>query len=166
MSKKHSCGDNLLAVLVIVLALVVLFNMAVHYPDYVPASRHAVSYSTYQNYPAAPASAVPVQQVRLVYLYADWCSYCTLTTPALNSVVMKLGPSASLYSYDESLRKTDPAVKALYDDYKARRLFVMFPTIVAHGPKGDASLAGLMTNETALLSWVCSQYTEPPAVCK
>lgn len=165
MSKKHSCGDHVLAVLVIILALVVLFNLALHYADYIPVSRHAVPYPASQT-TAAAGNVSAAQQVRLDYLYADWCSYCTLTAPALNSVVMKLGPSVSLHPYEESLRKTDPSVKALYDDYKARRLFTLFPTIVAHGPKGDAAIAGLMTNETALLGWVCSQYTEPPAVCK
>jgi thiol-disulfide isomerase/thioredoxin len=171
---SKNCGDKVLATLVILLALIVMFNMAFNYKDYTPSARRAASSASIGASPlssaplpstASPLSSTTPQQVELTYLYADWCSYCTLTTPVVNSVVQKLGPAVSFHPYNEALRKTDPQVMALYTNYKARRLFVLFPTLVASGPKGETSTAGLM-NETTILGWVCSQYTQPPAACK
>ena len=102
--------------------------------------------------------------LRLDYLFADWCSYCQLTRPALVSVAMRFGPAVSLNEYNEALRSTDSRVAALYADYKARRVFVLFPTIVAHGPKGESALAG-MQSEEGITQWLCEQYTEAPTAC-
>ena len=162
-------GDQVLAALVILLALIVLVNLAFLGSANSRVCRSAAPYII-SALPASSASSLsppssPVQPVQLSYLYADWCSYCTLSTPAVNSVVMRLGRAVNYTSYDEALRKTDPKVMALYVDYKARRLFNIFPTLVAKGPKGEASIGGLMDNETAILDWVCSQYTQPPAAC-
>lgn len=164
--------DKALSALAIILSLIVLLMLILHYPAYVPpaggpqnlggAGAAALGAGAAPALSAAGASAP--QQVSLDYLFADWCSYCQLTRPALVSVAMRFGPAVSLNEYNEALRSTDKRVAALYADYKARRLFVLFPTIVAHGPKGESALAG-MQSEESIQQWLCEQYTQPPAAC-
>ncbi len=99
------------------------------------------------------------------YLYADWCPHCRATRPALMSAVNKLGSAVSLTEWNEALRASDPQVAAIYNQYKSEGVFVGFPTLVAHGPKGESAIAGEQT-EAQLMSWMCSQYVTAPAACK
>ncbi len=154
---KNRCltGDKVLVSLAIVLSLVVLLMLFFHYPAYLPDKKGTVRTSA--------ISVVP-EQVRLDYLYADWCSYCAVTQPAVTSVAMRFGPAVSLNQYNEALRASDPGVAALYADYKARKMFNIFPTLIAHGAKGESALAG-MQNEEQIQKWLCTQYEHPPALC-
>ena len=113
------------------------------------------------NSETAPPSA---EQIQLDYLYADWCPHCQATRPALLSVTGKLGASVNLSEWNEASRATDPEVAAMYTKYKNEGIFAGFPTIVAHGPKGESFLAGEQTEE-GLMVWICGLYTIKPAAC-
>ncbi len=99
------------------------------------------------------------------YLYADWCPHCRATRPALMSAVSKLGSAVSLNEWNEALRASDPQVAAIYAKYKSEGVFIGFPTLVAHGPKGESSIAGEQT-EAELMTWLCKQYVTAPPACK
>jgi thiol-disulfide isomerase/thioredoxin len=159
--RSASTHDKALAVLALILSLIVFIFLVFYYPGYVPQGGGPKSLGSQKE----PSQASVQEQVRLDYLYADWCSYCALTRPALISVAMKFGPAVSLNEYNEALRSSNPDVAALYADYKKRGLFVLFPTIVAHGPKGESALAGLQ-NEENILRWLCAQYNQKPSACK
>lgn len=123
--------------------------------------------------PASPPATLPAGQTALVsngtvqvdYLYADWCPHCRSTRPALMSAVSRLGPAVSLNEWNEALRGSDARVAAIYTQYKSEGVFVGFPTLVAHGPKGESSIAGEQTEEQ-LMTWLCEQYVDAPAACK
>ncbi|VVB57183.1 Uncharacterised protein [uncultured archaeon] len=158
MKKSTMALDRVLAALTIILALVVMLMLLLHYPQYQAPAGSAAR-------PPTPANAALPQQVQLDYLYADWCSYCTLTHPAVVSVAMRFGPAVSLNEYNEALRTSDPQVASLYADYKKRGVFTLFPTIVAHGPRGESALGGMQTEDN-IQKWLCAQYTQAPAPCK
>ncbi len=116
---------------------------------------------------AAGANRTPsaAGAVQVDYLYADWCPHCRATRPALISAVTKLGSSVTLNEWNEALRGSDTRVAAIYNQYKSEGVFIGFPTMVAHGPKGESSIAGEQT-EAELMTWLCDQYATMPAACK
>ena len=103
--------------------------------------------------------------IQVDYLYADWCPHCRATRPALMSAVNRLGSAVSLNEWNEALRGSDAQVAAIYNQYKSEGVFIGFPTLVAHGPKGESSIAGEQT-ESELMTWMCAQYVDVPAACK
>ena len=117
---------------------------------------------------SAPAvqGAYPTNgSVQVDYLYADWCPHCRATRPALMDAVSRLGSAVSLNEWNEALRGSDAQVTAIYIQYKIEGVFVGFPTLVAHGPKGESYIAGEQT-ESELMTWLCQQYVDVPAACK
>lgn len=114
----------------------------------------------------AGAAAYPANgSVQVDYLYADWCPHCRATRPALMAAVSRLGPAVSLNEWNEALRGSDARVTALYSRYKSEGVFVGFPTLVAHGPKGESSISGEQT-EGQIMAWLCEQYVDAPAACR
>ncbi len=107
---------------------------------------------------AAQAQTTPV---RLEFLYAPWCGHCTAMKPVVEKVASEFPGLVDVKMVDEAERKTDPAVAALYQKYKAEGKFGGFPTIVANG---NDSLVGERT-EVEFRQWLCGQFDKKPAGC-
>lgn len=106
----------------------------------------------------------PAEQVKIDFLYADWCTHCVAAKPVVERVAGEFNGAVNVTLYNEAARKTDNATAKLYADYKAREVFGGFPTLVAHGEKGEQKLVG-ERNESELKSWMCAQFVKAPPNC-
>lgn len=165
---EDSMRDKILLWSALLLSLLVFTSVWVAHPPNAAqkeAMKAAASATT-----TAPSNAVlgaPASNgsVQVDYLYADWCPFCRATRPALMSAVSRLGSAVSLNEWNEALRGSDARVAAVYSRYKREGVFIGFPTLVAHGPKGESSINGEQT-EGQIMAWLCEQYVEAPPACK
>jgi hypothetical protein len=104
------------------------------------------------------------EKVKVDYLFANSCDYCTAAQPRVEAAVAQMNGQVSLTYWNGDNRQTDPATSDLYADYKVRGLFGGFPTLVAHGVKGDTALIGLVSQEE-VHGWLCRQFVYPPSGC-
>ncbi|MFH1094744.1 MAG: hypothetical protein V1728_00835 [Candidatus Micrarchaeota archaeon] len=101
--------------------------------------------------------------VSVQYFYADWCHYCQ-NSIALAAIQPQMGGRLMVERLNEADRATNSTLAKIYDDYKTSGVFGGFPTLVAHGPKGQASFVGY--HEPAVLKkWLCDQFNVPPPAC-
>lgn len=104
------------------------------------------------------------EQVKVDFLYADWCGHCATFRPVFEKVAGEFGGQVNVTYWNEAARKTDNATAALYADYKNRGVFGGFPTMVGHGVKGESRLVG-KRNESEVRPWLCAQFDTPPPAC-
>ncbi|MDE1798453.1 MAG: hypothetical protein KGH63_03540 [Candidatus Micrarchaeota archaeon] len=113
---------------------------------------------------AVVASRRPAQTVSVDFLYSQACEYCVADQPNVEAAVAQMSGAVQLTYLDAGQRAANQTLAAIYQQYKDTGLFGGFPTLVAHGPKGVASLVGLRS-QAETHAWLCEQFTLPPAGC-
>ncbi len=106
----------------------------------------------------------PAEKVQVDYLFSNSCGYCAQATLNTQAAVAQMDGRVTLNYLDGGLRAGNATLAARYTYYKDTGLFGGFPTLVAHGPKGERSLVGLRP-QNEVHAWLCQQFTRAPSSC-
>ena len=110
-----------------------------------------------------PGNSASGNKIIMEFLYADWCSHCSLMKPIVTELEGKISKDRfEVVWLNEKDRATNANVASIYDKYTRLGIFQGFPTFVING---ETPLVG-SRDKKVFVGWVCAQFSgEMPQAC-